>query len=149
MKALIPTIVTFDKPYFVYELSTMKVTHAPEDVQAGSEAATAVNFTTQKPIEADTIEDLMVKFDELGLKMDEPDSWDFEEKKVQLFMTYEQNASLMQSDYGLDLLGYFKSLNPLPITVNKIQGIYIYLSEIYPQHRGLLESFGIRVIDKN
>lgn len=63
------------------------------------------------------------------------------DRPIQLLITYEQNARLMQSDYGMDMLNYFKSINPP--TVNETEGIYIYLNELYDAHKMLLESFEI------
>lgn len=37
--------------------------------------------------------------------------WHFD-RPIQLLIGYEQNAKLMQSDYGVDMLNYFKSINP-------------------------------------
>ena len=72
--------------------------------------------------------------------------WHEPTKAIQLLLTYEQNVLLIQSQYGLDLLSYFKSINP--VTVNEPEGIYIYLSELFDAHKQLLESFGITINQK-
>lgn len=76
-----------------------------------------------------------------------PGVWHAPLKPVQLKLTHAQNTMLMQSPYGVDLLTYFNSIKPE--TFNEEDAIYIYLKEIFPQHRDLLEGFGAVVIDKN
>lgn len=76
-----------------------------------------------------------------------PGVWHSPLKPVQLKISHAQNTALMQSPYGVDLLTYFKSI--APDTFPEADAVYIYLGEIYPSHRNILEGFGISVIDKN
>lgn len=140
MEILKEAIISIDKPFFIYNKITMVIKVYPTIVEPGNKSITTFDPTTDEPFIKDTIEEVMVEFDRLGFMMPEEDTWDFPEKSIRVFITHEQNTLIMQSVYGLDLLTYFKQITP-PI-VSKIAGIYIYLNEIFPDHKGLLESFG-------
>lgn len=150
MQELNYKIVTFtDTCFFIYKENT--VIQPPTVVDSGNTLTTAYNPTTDIPIERRTIEDLMVEFDRLGLVMPidstipvEP-LWHDKTRGVKLFLTYENNTILMQGVYGLFLLDYFKNIIPPAPTFNEPEGVYIYLSEIYLEHKTILESYGAKI----
>ncbi len=51
----------------------------------------------------------------------------------------------MQGEYGLFLLDYFKNIIPPAPTFNEPEGVYIYLCELYLEHKTILESYGAKI----
>lgn len=150
MNILETKIVTFSNTcLFIY--SGNNVIIPPTIVNSGDTLATSYNQLTDVVVEAHNIEDLMIEFDKLGLILPidpttpiEP-TWHDKSRGVQLYISYENNATLMQGEYGLYLLDYFKNIIPPAPTFNEPEGVYIYLCELYLEHRTILEKYGARI----
>lgn len=69
--------------------------------------------------------------------------WKYINKNVRLYMKYKDYVNLLSSQYGSDMLTYFNTI--LPITVDTEEGKYIYLSELYEQHKQVLELFNCNI----
>lgn len=66
--------------------------------------------------------------------------WIYPEKSVRLYMTYKDYVDLLSSQYGISMLNYFNSISPVDY-YDTPNGKYIYLSELYDEHKKILESF--------
>ena len=145
MQELNYKIVTFtDTCFFIYKETT--VIQPPTVVDSTSTLTTTYNPTTDIPIERRTIEELMVEFDLLGLVMPTDPTipvepiWHDKTRGVQLFLTYENNTILMQGNYGILLLDYFKNIIPPAPTFNEPEGVYIFLCfNIYSNAMSLID----------
>lgn len=65
--------------------------------------------------------------------------WKYSDKNIRLYMTYKDYVNLLSSQYGNNMLTYFNTINP--ITDDTSNGKYIYLSELYDEHKQILQSY--------
>lgn len=66
--------------------------------------------------------------------------WLYPLKSVRLYMMYKDYVDLLSSQYGVDMLNYFNSISPVDYN-DTPNGKYIYLSELYDEHKQILELF--------
>ena len=155
MEELIFKILSFTNTcFFIYginpETQEKYVKHIPTQVDATNSAITVIDPTKEYPIERPTLEELMTKFDELGLTLDIEFSnfkWHRSDKLMQVFITHEQGTQLIMENPML--MGYLETVG-IPV-VHEVEGIYIYLDELYPEHKALFEHYNakIRKVDEN
>lgn len=74
--------------------------------------------------------------------------WIYPNKPIRLYMTYKNYVNLLASQYGISMLEYFNSISPVQED-NTIDGKYIYLSELYDEHKHILELYNCIIDDYN
>lgn len=134
--------------FFTY--NTNGVVSYPQEVTTGN---TAIFTKTPDlvPVEAQTMEELMVIYTGMGFTIPDPTQpvvveWVYPDKSVRLFMTYKDYVALLASPYGIPMLEYFNTIEPLVVDTN--EGKYIYLSELYDEHKVILEQYNCVVENK-
>ena len=137
MKIIARTPIQFDKPYFVYHKDTKDVIITPTDLEPNHIAAWAIDFNNEVYEEADTVEELMVKFEALGLIMPDEDVWDFPEKPLRLAIPNDDLTEIIKQ--MPTIIGMLDILKDFIIVRNRTQ--FIYLEEIYPNDRVLFENY--------
>ena len=137
MKIIARTPIQFDKPYFVYHKETKDVILPPTDLEPNHIAAWAIDFNTEAYEEADTIEELMVKFEAHGLVMPEQDTWDFPERPLRLAIPNDDLTEIIK--VMPTVIGLLDILKDFIIVRNRTQ--LIYLEEIYPEDRAQFANY--------
>ena len=97
MRIIARTPVQFERPFFVFHKITKDVIIPPSVVEPNHIAAWAIDFNTEDYREADTIEELMVIFDSLGLVMPEDDVWDFLERPLRLAIPNDDLTEIIKN----------------------------------------------------
>lgn len=137
MKIIARTPVQFERPFFVFNKITKDVIIQPTDVEPNHIAAWAIDFNTEDYREADTIEDLMVIFDSLGLVMPEQDTWDCPERPLRLAIPNDEMTEIIKQVPAI--VNTLEVLKDFIIVRNRTQ--YIYLEEIYTSDKALFANY--------
>lgn len=155
MEELIFKIVGFTNTcFFIYginaETQEKYVRHIPTQVDATNQTVTVIDPTKEFSVETETLEELMVKFDELGLTLDIEYNnlkWHYSDRSIQVFITHENGTRLIMENP--QLMGYLEMVG-IPV-IHEIEGIYIYLNELYAEHKALFDHYNakIRKVDEN
>jgi hypothetical protein len=144
METLRPAFVVFRKPYFIYNKVTNEVRVYPTIVEPNSSDATTLDYEVEKPIEFDTIEEVMAEFDRLGFVMPESDNWDYPEKPLRIKLSDSDIVQLFKNIPPFR--DYIDSMSDTTVARNSCQ--YIYLSEVYPEHKALLSTYSSFSLDE-
>lgn len=149
MEALNAQIVQFKNTnYFIYNNDKVKV--YPTKVESGSTSITAI-LPTDIVVELDDYDMLVSGFTSLGFVMrDETNPiiekpWHLSGKTIQVFLTHSSGTKLIIENP--DLVAYMKSVG-IP-TIYENDGIYIYLEELYEEHRLLFMQYGAEFNEKS
>ena len=134
-------IVRFIKPHFIFNKVTKEVIIVPTIADANNPATTTIDLTVEDWKEADTIEELMVIFDSLGLIMPDQDEWDYPERIIRVIVKDSTLLSLLKDQPSL--IGFVDSLKEYIVSRNGNQ--VIYLSELFLEHRMLFESINAKI----
>lgn len=137
MKIIARTPVQFERPFFVFNKITKDVIISPSVVEPNHIAAWAIDFNTEECVELDTLEELMVKFDSLGLVMPEADTWDCPERPLRLAIPNDDMTEIIKQVPSV--VQKLELLKDFIIVRNRTQ--YIYLVEIYPDDQVLFANY--------
>lgn len=137
MEIIARTPVKFTKPFFVFHKITKDVIIPPTIVEENHVAAWAIDFNVEDWREADTMEDLMIQFELLGLIMPDEDSWDFPERSLRLAIPNDELTEIIKNMPAI--IGLLDILKDYIIVRNRTQ--FIYLQEIYPDDRVVFANY--------
>ena len=137
MKILKEAIVEIDKPFFIYNKVEMKVKVYPKPIKVGSTSVTTFDPTVDEVVIMDTIEEVNAEFESLGFKVLELDMWDYPAQIIRVFLS---DTDLM------DMLSTYPQFSPFiemvkDTTIKRNGGRWIYLSELFPEHKELFGSY--------
>lgn len=103
------------------------------DITTGGYITSDMSFGVVEVINTST--DRKLEYNIYGEK-----KWLYPEKPVRLYMTYKDYVNLLASQYGISMLEYFNSIAPVQ-ECDTTDGKYIYLSELYDEHKQILEQY--------
>lgn len=137
MELIQKAIVRFNRCYFIYNPKTKDVRVVPTEVLPNSESTTWFDPSCEEKEEADTIDELMVKFESLGLIMPEEDVWDLPERPLRLAIPNDYLTEIIKQ--MPTIIGTLDILKDYIIVRNRTQ--FIYLQEIYPDDRVVFANY--------
>lgn len=123
MKLVQKAIVMFDRCYFIYNPTTKEVRVLPTEVLPNHESTTWFDPSCEEKEETNTIEELMVVFDSLGLVMMEQDVWDFPERPFRLDIPNDDIPKIIKASPLVALK--IEALQAFIIERNRTQLIYL------------------------
>lgn len=92
----------------------------------------------------ETIEEVMADFDNEGFVMPDQDTWDFPEKPLRIKLSDSDITDLLTTTP--EFIGYIDLMKDT--TVKRNGNRYIYLSEVYPEHKALLSKYSSYSLDE-
>ena len=141
MRIIQAAIVSFSTPFFIYNKDGIK--QLPTWVENGSESITSL-CVGDTYFEAPTINEVMEEFTRLGFVMPEENTWDFPERQMRATVKDVDMLTILKT-YP-EMIGLLDILKDFIIQRNGSQ--VIYLNELYPEHRAILEGNGAIVETK-
>lgn len=147
MNTINAQIVNFNNTnYFIYNGDTVKIN--PTSVDSGSTSITAV-IPTDIVVENQNYDDLVQEFLNLGFELPAPITgdtiiWHLTGETIQVFLTHDNGTKMILENP--DLMNYM-TLNNIQC-IYESEGIYIYLTELYPEHRQLFEYYKARITER-
>lgn len=157
MEITLITVKHTNKPYyFAYNSNGFVV--KPTRQIIGSTSSIGIIGNTEL-VEVDTIEQLQAEINLLGLifnceTIDDSEklTWHVSDKNlvVRIFMQSNDYIKLLASReiynssfLGISMLYYFNTINP--VMIEEDNGYYIYLSELFEEHKVILERFNAKI----
>jgi len=151
METVQAQIVTFKNTnYFIY--NNDRIVIYPTTLDAITSQATAIT-PTDVVVERVTIEELMEEFDSLGFIMPEVDEngmpviepkWHDEDRLIRVIFTHDNATKMI---LGNPMLPVYMVQNSI-IVIHEADGVYIYLNDLFEEHRMLFEMYGGNIVDK-
>lgn len=159
MRVLEDRIVVFENTsVFIYDKDN-NVKVQPTEVTFGNSLVTTIkkkSLTKTDPdddivVELPSKEDSINEFKHRGFTYKDKDSqnfqdimWHIESATIQVFLNHGQGTKLTL-DHP-DLLTYMTSVG-IPV-LHEDDGVYIYLTELYPEHRTIFEQYKAKITEK-
>lgn len=147
MQQLGAVLTVFDKPFYVWgydEKGNKVVKVLPTIADSVNKSAVGL-LIYDTPVEKSTIEEVMADFEANGFVMPEQDTWDFPLRKIRVFMTDSDYLDILTEHP--DLLSFFDVLKDFIVKRNG--GRWIYLEELFDEHRFIFIQYGSAKIEEN
>lgn len=149
MDKLNAEIVSFSNTnYFIYNENNVKI--YPTKVDSGSTSITAI-IPTDIIVENNNYDDLLLEFNRLGFIMPSGNTeivkWHDDinvARTIQVYIIHEYGTKLVIDNP--ELIPYMLSIGIPCIYEN--EGIYIYLSELFDEHKSLFGIYKARMLQK-